>query len=140
MQSGIYDKFIEAFKQRASSNVVGDPFGEKTFQGPQASQMQFNRIMGYIKSGKGQRATVEAGGKRHGSKSYLIQPTILSNVHANMEIMKEEIFGPVCAIQKCDTEEEVIRLRNESIKGAMRTANTIKAGTVCINNYNNLST
>ncbi len=50
VQSGIYDKFIEQFKARTAKNVVGDPFGADTFQGPQVSQLQFDRIMAYIKS------------------------------------------------------------------------------------------
>ena len=48
VQEGIYDKFVEAFKARAQKNVVGDPFGKDTFQGPQVSQLQFDRIMGYV--------------------------------------------------------------------------------------------
>ncbi|VUC27063.1 unnamed protein product [Clonostachys rosea] len=151
VQSVIYDKFIKAFKQRAEGNIVGDPFDENTFQGPQISQMQFDRIMGYIQSGKDQGARIEAGGRRIGSKGFFIQPTIFSNVHEDMDIMKEEIFGPVCAIRKFDTEEEVIRLGNQSIYGlaagihtndirtAIRTANRLKAGTVWINNYNLLN-
>ena len=47
VQEGIYDKFIERFKDRAQKNAVGDPFAEGTFQGPQVSQLQFDRIMGY---------------------------------------------------------------------------------------------
>ena len=46
VQEGIYDKFVESFKARAKKNVVGDPFGSDTFQGPQVSQLQFDRIMG----------------------------------------------------------------------------------------------
>ena len=47
VQEGIYDKFVEAFKARAQKNVVGDPFAKDTFQGPQVSQLQYDRIMGY---------------------------------------------------------------------------------------------
>ena len=48
VQDGIYDKFVEQFKARAEKNVVGDPFAKDTFQGPQVSQLQFDRIMGYV--------------------------------------------------------------------------------------------
>lgn len=48
VQEGIYDKFVEKFKERIKQNVVGDPFDENTFQGPQVSQLQFDRIMGYV--------------------------------------------------------------------------------------------
>lgn len=151
VQSGIYDKFIEAFKARTSKNVVGDPFHQDTFQGPQVSQLQFDRIMSYIQSGKEAGAKVETGGERHGTEGYFIQPTVFSNVSDDMKIMQEEIFGPVCSISKFETEEEVIKSGNETNYGlaaavhtqnlntAIRVANSLKAGTVWVNNYNMLS-
>ncbi|RFU73186.1 aldehyde dehydrogenase [Trichoderma arundinaceum] len=148
VQEGIYDKFLEAFKKRAQANKVGDPFHHETFQGPQVSQLQFDRVMGYIKAGKEEGATVEIGGERHGDKGYFIQPTIFSNVTSDMKIMREEIFGPVAAIAKFKDEEEVIRLGNDSNYGlaaavhtqdlntAIRVSNAIQAGTVWVNCYN----
>lgn len=148
VQEGIYDKFLEAFKKRALANKVGDPFHHETFQGPQVSQLQFDRIMGYIKAGKEEGATVEVGGERHGEKGYFIQPTIFSNVTADMKIMREEIFGPVAAIAKFKDEEEVIHMGNDSNYGlaaaihtqdlntAIRVSNAIQAGTVWVNCYN----
>ncbi|EXJ55835.1 aldehyde dehydrogenase [Cladophialophora yegresii CBS 114405] len=151
VQSGIYDKFIQAFKERTSKNVVGDPFKADTFQGPQVSKLQFDRIMNYIQSGKEAGAKVETGGERHGNEGYFIQPTIFSNVSEDMKIMQEEIFGPVCSISKFETEEEVIKSGNETTYGlaaavhtqnlntAIRVANSLKAGTVWVNNYNMIS-
>ncbi|KAL2106117.1 hypothetical protein VUR80DRAFT_7255 [Thermomyces stellatus] len=148
VQEGIYDKFLEAFKKRATSNVVGDPFDEKTFQGPQISQVQYDRIMGYIKSGKEDGAKVEVGGERHGDKGYFIQPTIFSDVKPDMKIMREEIFGPVCAIAKFKDESEVLAHANDStyglaaavhtkdVKTAIRVSNALSAGTVWVNCYN----
>jgi len=148
VQSGIYDKFVEAFKKRAQENKVGDPFDENTFQGPQVSQLQYDRIMGYIEEGKKEGATLEIGGGRHGDKGYFIQPTIFSNVSQDAKIMQEEIFGPVCAIAKFETEEEVLKLGNDSIYGlaaavhtqdlntAIRVSNALHAGTVWVNCYN----
>lgn len=150
VQEGIYDKFLEAFKKRALANKVGDPFHHETFQGPQVSQLQFDRIMGYIQSGKEEGATVEIGGERHGEKGYFIQPTVFSNVTADMKIMREEIFGPVAAIAKFKDEEEVIQMGNDSNYGlaaavhtrdlntAIRVSNEIQAGTVWVNCYNML--
>ena len=151
VQSGIYDKFIEQFKQRTSKNVVGDPFGENTFQGPQVSQLQFDRIMNYIKAGKEAGAKVETGGNRMGDKGYFIEPTIFSNVSPDMKIVQEEIFGPVCSISKFETEDEVIKMGNETTYGlaaalhttnlntAIRVSNALKAGTVWVNQYNMIS-
>ena len=144
----IYDKFLEAFKTRAQQNKVGDPFEKDTFQGPQVSKVQFDRIMGYIKSGKEEGATVEIGGERHGDKGYFIQPTIFSNVRSEMKIMQEEIFGPVCSISKFKDEAEAIKLGNDTTYGlasaihtndlntALRVSSAIKAGTVWVNCYN----
>ncbi|KAL2024078.1 hypothetical protein VTK56DRAFT_9858 [Thermocarpiscus australiensis] len=151
VQSGIYDKFVEAFKKRAQENKVGDPFHPETFQGPQVSQLQYDRIMGYIKSGREEGAKVETGGERLGDKGYFIQPTIFSNVRPDMKIMREEIFGPVCAIAKFDTEEDVIKMGNDTCYGlaasvhtkdlntAIRVSNALKAGTVWVNCHNLLS-
>jgi aldehyde dehydrogenase (NAD+) len=151
VQEGIYDKFIAAFKKRAQENKVGDPFEHDTFQGPQVSQLQYDRIMGYIQSGKEEGATVEVGGERHGDKGYFIQPTIFSNVRSDMKIMQEEIFGPVCAIAKFSTEEEAIKLGNDTTYGlaaavhtkdlntAIRVSNALRAGTVWVNCYNMLN-
>ncbi|KAK2627832.1 hypothetical protein QTJ16_002478 [Diplocarpon rosae] len=150
VQSGIYDKFVQRFKERASANKVGDPFGADTFQGPQVSQLQYDRIMGYIQAGKEEGATVVTGGERHGDKGYFIQPTIFSNVTEDMKIMQEEIFGPVCSIAKFESEEEVIQTANNSTYGlaaavhtnnlntAIRVANALRAGTVWVNQYNML--
>lgn len=171
VQEGIYDKFVEKFKERAEKNVVGDPFAEDTFQGPQVSQLQYDRIMGYggfihlhqrkscsvltrcnryIDAGKKEGARVEIGGERHGDKGYFIQPTIFSNVSEDMKIMQEEIFGPVCSIAKFKTEEDAIRVGNQSTYGlasavhtsnlntAIRVSNALRAGTVWVNQYNML--
>ncbi|KAF6811741.1 aldehyde dehydrogenase [Colletotrichum plurivorum] len=150
VQEDIYDKFLEAFKARAQANKVGDPFHPETFQGPQVSQLQFDRIMGYIKAGTDEGATIETGGARHGDKGYFIQPTIFSNVRPDMKIMQEEIFGPVCAIAKFKDEEEVLKLAHDTTYGlaaavhtkdlntALRVGNKLKAGTVWVNCYNML--
>ncbi|KAL1850163.1 aldehyde dehydrogenase (NAD(P)(+)) ald5 [Diaporthe australafricana] len=150
VQDGIYDKFVAAFKKRAEENKVGDPFAEDTFQGPQVSQLQYDRIMSYIKAGKEEGATVETGGERHGEKGYFIKPTIFSGVTPKMKIMQEEIFGPVCTIAKFKTEEDVIEAAHDTNYGlaaavhtkdlntAIRVSNRLNAGTVWVNCYNAL--
>ncbi|PQE11472.1 aldehyde dehydrogenase protein [Rutstroemia sp. NJR-2017a BBW] len=148
VQDGIYDKFVERFKARAAANKVGDPFSAETFQGPQVSKLQYDRVMGYIDEGKKAGAKVETGGERHGDKGYFIQPTIFSNVTEDMKIMQEEIFGPVCSIAKFKTEEDIIKIGNGTTYGlaaavhttnlntAIRVSNGLKAGTVWVNCYN----
>ncbi|MCJ1463430.1 aldehyde dehydrogenase (NAD(P)(+)) ald5 [Pseudocyphellaria aurata] len=150
VQESIYDKFVEKFKERAQKNIVGDPFSKDTFQGPQVSQLQYDRIMGYIDTGKKEGAKLEIGGDRHGKEGYFIQPTIFSNVHEDMSIMQEEIFGPVCSIAKFKDEADAIRLGNATTYGlaaalhtknlntAIRVSNALRAGTVWVNTYNTL--
>ncbi|MCJ1427895.1 aldehyde dehydrogenase (NAD(P)(+)) ald5 [Sticta canariensis] len=150
VQESIYDKFVEKFKERTQKNVVGDPFAKDTFQGPQVSQLQYDRIMEYIDSGKKEGAKVEIGGERHGKEGYFIQPTIFSNVQEDMKIMQEEIFGPVCSIAKFKDEADAIRLGNTTTYGlaaavhtknlntAIRVSDALRAGTVWINSYNML--
>ncbi|KAJ3471644.1 hypothetical protein MRS44_001743 [Fusarium solani] len=148
VQEGIYDKFIEAFKKRAEENKVGDPFHEETFQGPLVSGLQYERVMSYIDLGKAEGATVLTGGGRHGDKGYFIEPTIFTNVRPDMKIMREEIFGPVCAIAKFKDEEEALALAHDtpyglaaavhtqSLSTAIRFSNSLHAGTIWVNCYN----
>ncbi|KAH8121176.1 aldehyde dehydrogenase (NAD+) [Trichoderma asperellum] len=151
VQEGIYDEFVKRFKERALKNKLGNPFDEQTFQGPQVSQLQFDRIMGYIEAGKQGGATLALGGGRYGDKGFFIEPTVFTDVTPEMKIAQEEIFGPVAAIQKFKDEEEAISIGNNSNYGlaaaihtsnvntAIRVSNALQAGTVWINQYNMLS-
>lgn len=121
VEEGIYDKFVELFKQRAAVNKVGDPFDENTFQGPQVSEAQLKRILHYVEEGKKAGATCEIGGERLGRKGYYVKPTIFTNVNDDMKIVQEEIFGPVCVIQKFKGEDEVIKKANDSPYGKFLT-------------------
>ncbi|KAI5287797.1 aldehyde dehydrogenase (NAD(P)(+)) ald5 [Ascosphaera aggregata] len=151
VQEGIYDKFMAAFKERALQNTIGDPFDDKTFQGPQISETQLKRILCYIEEGKKAGAVCEIGGERVGDKGYYIKPTIFTNVTEDMSIVKEEIFGPVCVVQTFKDEADAIRIANDTqfglaaavhtrdINTALRVSNSIHAGTVWVNTYNQLS-
>jgi len=151
VQSGIYDKFVEAFKKHSTSTKVGDPFKEDTFVGALVSETQFDRVMGYIKKGKDEGAKVEVGGERHGTEGYFVQPTVFSNVKSGMQIMQEEIFGPVVAISKFEDQEEVIGMANDTMYGlassvftksletAINVSNRLHAGTVWVGCHNMIS-
>ncbi|KAH8806139.1 aldehyde dehydrogenase [Xylogone sp. PMI_703] len=148
VQEGIYDRFIERFRERSQATKVGDPLETDSALGPVVSKIQFDRIMGFIESGKRDGATVITGGGRHGDSGYFIQPTIFGDVHGDMTIIREEIFGPVCTIQKFKTEEEAIELANNTNYGlasgvhttnlntAIRVSKALEAGTVWVNQYN----
>ncbi|KAJ2922163.1 hypothetical protein H1R20_g14933, partial [Candolleomyces eurysporus] len=148
VQSGVYDEFLEKFTAKAKEIKLGDPFGEGVDQGPQISQIQYDRIMGYINSGLTDGAKIHLGGRRVGTDGYFIEPTIFVDANPGMKIVQEEIFGPVGVIIKFENEEDVIRQANDTFYGlaaavfskdlnrAINTANKIKAGTVWVNCYN----
>ncbi|KAF8245013.1 aldehyde dehydrogenase [Wilcoxina mikolae CBS 423.85] len=152
VQEDIYETFVEKFKARISAIRLGDPFHDETYQGPQVSQLQFDRIMGYIEHGKKEGAIVLCGGKRYGSKGYFIEPTIFSNVKTDMKIMQEEIFGPVASIAKFKDVDDIVAIGNATSYGlaaavhtndlntALNVSNRLKAGTCWVNCYNMLST
>ncbi|KAG6901632.1 hypothetical protein C0995_009800 [Termitomyces sp. Mi166 len=142
VQEGIYAEFLAKFSAIAKNlaATTGDPFGVGTQHGPQVSQLQFDRVMSYIESGKQDGATVHTGGARHGDEGYFIQPTIFTDVKPEMKIVQEEIFGPVGVVAKFKTEEEVIEAANsttyglachifsQNISRALRVAHSLEAG------------
>ncbi|SGY48802.1 BQ5605_C001g00695 [Microbotryum silenes-dioicae] len=150
VQEGIYDKFLDALTAKVKTIKVGSPFAADTFQGPQTSQLQYDRIQAHIQSGKDEGATIHIGGERHGTEGYFIQPTIFTDVKPDMKIVKEEIFGPVVVVAKFKDEADVIAQANDTMYGlaaavfsrdisrAIKTANAVKAGTVWVNCYNQL--
>ena len=117
IQSGVYDQVVEKFKEAAESVKVGNPFDEDTFMGAQVSDVQLSKILKYVESGKSQGATVVTGGARADGKGYFVKPTIFADVKKDMDIVREEIFGPVVTLIKFDTVDEAVELANDSDYG-----------------------
>ncbi len=152
VEDSIYDRFVEKSVIRAQRRVVGDPFDPRTEQGPQVNQAQFDRVMGYIDSGRKEGATLACGGERVGERGYFIQPTVFSDVQDGMKIAREEIFGPVMSVIPFKDIAEVVTRANRTdyglaaavwtrdIKKAHAVANSLRAGTVWVNCYNVLDT
>jgi aldehyde dehydrogenase (NAD+) len=147
VEDKVHDQFVEKMLKKAKSRKVGDPFDPDTDQGPQVSQEQCDRIMGYIDAGKTEGAKLLCGGKRVGKQGYFIEPTIFDDVKDQMKIAREEIFGPVMNILRFKDIDEVTRRGNQTFFGlaaavwtrditkAHRLANSLRAGTVWINCY-----
>jgi aldehyde dehydrogenase (NAD+) len=127
---------------------VGDPRDPATQIGPLASLAQFERIQRYIARGLEQGATLVAGGpgKPEGlDAGFFVKPTVFTNVDNDMDIARDEIFGPVLSVIACDDEEDAIRIANDSVYGlqayvfssdterARGTASRLQAGTVLVN-------
>src|SRR5260370_34314821 len=94
VEEKVYDQFVEKMLKRAKGRKIGDPFDLSTEQGPQVSQEQCDRIMGYIDAGKKEGAKLLTGGSRVSGAGYFIEPTIFSDVKDEMKIAREEICDP----------------------------------------------
>ena len=110
---------IELARAQIGKLTLGDPFDAKTKLGPLASGKQRETVLGYVEQGKKEGAELVAGGARPAalSKGYYVEPTVFANVDNRMSIAQDEIFGPVLAIVPYDTDEEAIRIANDSIYG-----------------------
>jgi acyl-CoA reductase-like NAD-dependent aldehyde dehydrogenase len=138
---------IDLAKAQLAKLAVGDPFDPKTRLGPLSSANQRDTVLGYIEKGKKEGATLVAGGDRPSAlpKGYYVEPTIFSNVDNHMAVAQEEIFGPVLTIIPYDSEDEAIRVANDSIYGlaggvwggtpdrAMQVARRLRTGQVDVN-------
>ncbi|XP_072260548.1 aldehyde dehydrogenase X, mitochondrial-like [Pyxicephalus adspersus] len=151
VEESIYNEFLERAVEKANSRKIGDPFESDTQHGPQIDQKQFDTILNYIHIGKNEGAKLVSGGERYGDQGFFIKPTVFADVHDNMRIAKEEIFGPVQSILKFRTMDEVIERANNTKYGlaagvvtkdldkAMHLTRSLQAGTVWVNTYGMVS-
>jgi aldehyde dehydrogenase (NAD+) len=148
VQRDIYTQFIAAYKATVSEvSKIGDQWDENTFQGPQVSKAQLDRILSYVEKGKAEGATLAIGGKACpiDGKGFFVQPTVFTDVKDDMAIWREEVFGPFAVIGTFEDESEAIARANNSeyglgasvftrdIERAHRVASEIEAGMVWIN-------
>ena len=138
---------IDFAKAQIAKLTLGDPFDAKTRLGPLASAQQRETVLGYIEKGKSEGAELVAGGSRPLAlaKGYYVEPTIFANVDNRMTIAQEEIFGPVLSVIPYDSEDEAVRVANDSIYGlaggvwgatperALQVARRLRTGQVDIN-------
>jgi len=96
--------------------MMGDPSDTKTMLGPLADTKQLERVLGYIEAGKSE-AKLLVGGERKGDKGAFVTPTIFLNPSKDSTIYREEIFGPVLSVMTFETEEEAIKLANDTSYG-----------------------
>lgn len=150
VQEDVYDEFLSKFlAETKATSKIGSQWDESTYQGPQVSKVQYNRVLEYVNIGKSEGATLASGGQRAEvagfEKGFFVAPTIFTDVNPSMRIWREEIFGPVVVIAKFKDEEEALSLANDSIYGlgaavftrdiqrAHRVAAEIESGMVWIN-------
>jgi aldehyde dehydrogenase (NAD+) len=151
VHDSIYEQVIEQLSEMASTIKIGNPLDMGTGMGPLVSKQQLNSVLSYIESGVQEGARLVCGGKRRivegFENGYYIEPTIFAEVHNDMKIAKEEIFGPVLSVIRYATVEEAIEIANDTIYGlaggvwskdvnkAMKIARELKAGTIWINDW-----
>jgi phenylacetaldehyde dehydrogenase len=143
----IFDQLMDSMSRHAEGLKLGAGVEPDTDLGPLVSQVQLDRVTGYVQAGVKDGATVVTGGSRAGEQGYFMQPTILANTSAQMSVVREEIFGPVlCATSFADADlDRIAALANDTSYGlsarvwtrdvgtAHKMARKIKAGQVCVN-------
>ena len=142
------DAVKRAIVNTMSAFQAGDPADQKTAVGPMVTQRQYERVQSYIRKGIAEGAEVLVGGEGHPpglEAGHFVKPTVFVNVRNDMTIAREEIFGPVLCVITYETDEEAIRIANDTIFGlhgfvsgtdiarARRVASQILAGRVAIN-------
>lgn len=113
---GIYPKFIDAMKKRMAKIKVGDALANGTDVGPVSSKSQLNQDLEYVAIGKGEGATLAAGGERMTleNNGFYMSPALFSESLASMRINREEIFGPVASVIKVRNYEEALATANDT--------------------------
>lgn len=147
VEEKIRDRFVQRLAERAEARKIGDPLDPNTEQGPQVSQEQLDKILGYVQLGTEQGAKLLTGGARVGDRGFFVEPTIFDNVTDDMAIARDEIFGPVVSVLPFHDVDDLIRRANDTTYGlaaavwtkdldkAHLLARQIKAGTVWVNCY-----
>jgi betaine-aldehyde dehydrogenase len=147
VERSIHDRFVGELVSRAMAIKVGDPLDEESEMGPLVSRQQLEKVEDYVRIGEQEGATLATGGHRLSGGGFYYEPTIFVNVDNSMRIAQEEIFGPVLVVIPFDTEEEAIRIANDTIYGlagavwtkdvtrAMRVIKAMRAGITWVNTY-----
>ena len=147
VQEGIKERLLDELKKHFAEWTVGDPFNPSTMVGAMVEEKHLNKVMGLIERGRAEGAQATFGGNRvlQETGGYFVQPTIFEGVTNDMTIAREEIFGPVLSVITVKTEEEAVKIANDTNYGlasqlytddlntAHRVAKAIRAGTVSVN-------
>ena len=116
VQDGIYDRFVNALKEAVETSLVlGNGMEKDVNQGPLVNKSQFDIVTSMVDEAISKGAKLITGGSKHDIGDLFYKPTILTDVNNQMECVNDEIFGPVVAIQRFKSEDEVLTIGNENI-------------------------
>jgi betaine-aldehyde dehydrogenase len=151
VEEGLKDRFVARLAERANAMTIGDGMADPDM-GALVSQAQLDKVLGHIERAKAQGARLVCGGERYiegdCAKGFFVRPTIFDDCRPDMDIVREEVFGPVVAVQTFRTEAEAIAMANDTRYGlaggvftsdgarALRVMKEIRAGVTWINCYN----
>jgi aldehyde dehydrogenase (NAD+) len=150
VHEAVVDEFVESAVMISSMVNYGNPFDPEVTSSPLINVRQLERVLGYIGRGQEEGATLICGGERAGgdlAEGNFVMPTLFTGVSNDMTIAREEIFGPVLTVIPFSSEEEVVRIANDTsyglsatvwtsdLKRAMRMTKALRVGTVGINGY-----
>ncbi|GAA6152225.1 aldehyde dehydrogenase family protein [Pseudoteredinibacter isoporae] len=141
----IYSALLEKLKVLAGAIVPGDVRDSEASMGPLISKRHCDSVMAHIEKAQAQGASLLCGGQRLNKAGYFIEPTIFTELNEDMDLIRDEVFGPVLAVQRFGDEDDIVALANDSeyglaasiwtkdISRAHKTAAKIKAGLLWIN-------
>ncbi|KND88278.1 putative aldehyde dehydrogenase-like protein [Tolypocladium ophioglossoides CBS 100239] len=148
VQKDVYERFVTKYVEKVKEiSKVGDQWASETYQGPQVSKQQYNRILSYFETGR-LEGKVAIGGQKlsiNGGKGYYVEPTVFTDMTSDSRIWREEIFGPVVCIRPFEDEDQAVKEANDSQYGlgaalftkdlerAHRVAASVESGMVWVN-------